>query len=174
MKVFRILCFSLFFASCGPVIYYDFESSTDFSNYQTYNYFDDMKTGLSEFDTKRIIRAIDSHLKAKGYERVTNADFYIDIQSQKLVSRTSSNVGVAIGGTGGNVGGGMSVGVPVNTNQFTREIVIEFVDIANDIMFWQAIAESSYRPDATPEKREIYFMDLVERIFSEYPPKSQN
>ncbi|OZV66886.1 DUF4136 domain-containing protein [Winogradskyella aurantia] len=174
MKAFKSLFILFLLSSCGAVINYDYEKSTDFSQYKTYNYFDDMQTGLSELDTKRLIRAIDAKLQSMGFERTNNADFYIDIQSQDIMNRTNSNVGVGVGGTGSNVGGGVSVGIPLGTNQNTRELVIEFVDDSKLGMFWQAIAESSYRPDATPEKRELDFKNLVERIFSAYPPKTQN
>jgi hypothetical protein len=161
----------LILTSCGAVINYDYESSTDFDNYKTYGYYDDIKTGLSELDTKRLIRAIDAKLQALGFQRVDVADFYIDIQSQEIINRTNSNVGVGVGGTGGNVGGGVSVGIPLGGSQYTREIVIEFVDDSKNGTFWQATAETSFNPNAKPEKREAQFMALAEKILSKYPPQ---
>lgn len=172
MKVFKYILLLLLITSCGPIIYYDFEKSTDFNQYKSYNYFDDMETGLSELDTKRIIRVIDAKLVTLGLVRSDNPDFYIDIQSQDVQNRTNSNVGVGVGGTGRNIGGGISVGLPIGSSQNTREIVIEFVDISNEEkLFWQAISESSYRANASPERREEAFKILIEKIFEGYPPK---
>ncbi len=130
-----------------------------------------MKTGLSELDTKRLIRAIDAKLETMGLTRSDNPDFYIDIQSQDIQNRNNNNVGVGVGGGGGNVGGGISVGLPLGSNQNTREVVIEFVDDTKSGMFWQAVSESSYQSNAKPEKREAKFITLVEKIFVGYPPK---
>jgi len=171
LKAFKHILVLLVLTSCGTIVSYDYEKSTDFTEYKSYNYFDDMKTGLSELDNKRLIRAIDTKLETKGLTRSDNADFYIDIQSQDIQNRNNSNVGVGVGGTGGNVGGGISVGFPLNQNQNTRELLIEFVDDTKGGMFWQAISESAYKPDASPEKREEKFKALVEKIFIKYPPK---
>ena len=145
MKPFRFILILLFITSCGTIVNYDYEKSTDFTAYKSYNYFDDMKTGLSELDTKRLIRAIDAKLETMGLTRSDNPDFYIDIQSQDIQNRNNNNVGVGVGGGGGNVGGGISVGLPLGSNQNTREVVIEFVDDTKSGMFWQAVSESSYQ-----------------------------
>ena len=172
MKVFQYVLVVFLLTSCGAVVNYDYEKSTDFNQYKTYNYFDDMETGLSQLDTKRIIRAIDAKLSSMGLTRSDNPDFFIDIQSQDIQNRSNTNIGVGAGGTGGNVGGGIAVGIPLNSNQNTRELIIDFVDKKqNERLFWQAVSESTYRPNASPERREEAFVKLVEKIFSGYPPK---
>ncbi len=171
MKIFKYLCVALLIYSCGTTVNYDYEKTTDFSKYKTYNYFDDMKTGLSQLDNKRLLKAMDVKLKTMGLTRSDNPDFYVDLQSQEIQSQNNSNVGVGVGGTGGNVGGGVSVGIPLGQNQNTRELLIEFVDDTKGGTFWQAISESSYTPNASPEKREEKFKALVDKIFTQYPPK---
>ncbi len=171
-NILGVLIVLFVFTSCGTVVNYDYEKSTDFTQYKTYNYFDDMKPGLSQLDTKRLIKAIDAKLKTIGLTRTDNADFYIDIQSQNIQNQNNSNVGVGVGGGSGGGFGGVSVGVPIGGSQNTREIVIDFVDKANgEKLFWQAVSESSYQPNATPEKREANFVALAEKIFAGYPPK---
>lgn len=172
MKALNFLIIAFVFTSCGTIVNYDYEKSTDFTQYKSYNYFDDMETGLSELDTKRFVRAIDKKLKTMGLSRSENPDFYIDIQSREIQNRNNSNVGVGVGGTGGNVGGGISVGIPLGGNENTRKVVVEFVDDSKGGMFWQAVSESSYKSNASPEKREAKFVALVEKIFPSYPPKT--
>jgi hypothetical protein len=173
MKAFKFILVALLVTSCGTVVNYDYEKSTDFTRYKTYNYFDDMTIGLSQLDTRRFIKAIDAKLSTMGLIRSDNADFYIDIQSQDIQNRNNPNVGVGVGGGGGGGGfGGVSVGVPLGGSQNTREIVIDFVDkTKGEKLFWQAVSESSYQPNAKPEKREANFVALVEKIFAGYPPK---
>lgn len=169
----NLIFFSLLLVltSCGSVVNYDYEKSTDFNNYKTYSYYDDMETGLSQLDTKRLMRAIDSKLKTIGLTRSDNPDFFIDIQSQQVASRNNSAVGVGVGGGGGLGFGGVSVGIPIGQNQQTREIIIDFVDETKTGLFWQAVSESNYNANASPEKREAVFAKLVEKVFAEYPPK---
>lgn len=172
MKTFKFILLALLFVSCGTIVNYDYEKSTDFTQYKTYDYFSDMKTGLSELDNKRLIRAIDAKLETMGLTRSENPDFLIDIQSQDVMNRNNSTVGVGAGGGGRGGFGGVSVGIPLGGNQNTREIIIDFVDKSqNEKLFWQAVSESSYKQNASPEKREATFAKLVEKIFEGYPPK---
>ncbi|MCA0133601.1 DUF4136 domain-containing protein [Winogradskyella alexanderae] len=172
MKALKYILLFAFMSSCGPLIYYDYEETTDFTQYKSYSYFDDMETGLSVLDQKRIMRAIDAELQKVGIERKTNADFYIDISSRDIQPTTNSSFGIGMGGTGGNVGGAISVGVPVGGNLLSREITIDFVDLSEgEKLVWQAVCESLYKPNDTPEKRDEHFNKLIGRIFSKYPPK---
>ncbi|MCC1484731.1 DUF4136 domain-containing protein [Winogradskyella immobilis] len=175
MKKNKFLKFSiilLLFSSCGVIVNYDYDKDTNFSEYTTYNYFSDIKSGLSEFDTRRLYRALDAKLESIGITKSDNPTFYIDIQSKVIESRSNSNVGIGLGGTGRNVGGGVSIGIPVGGNAHNREIVIEFVDDNNnEKVIWQAVSADTYGADSTPEKREAKFIALVEKIFKKYPPK---
>ena len=173
MKILKFLLIAVLFTSCGTTyVNYDYETSTDFTQYKTYNYFDDMVTGLSKFDSIRIISTIDSKLSTMGLNRSDTPDFYIDIQSKELMNRNSPNIGVGVGGGGGRGFGGVSVGVPLNSNRYAREITIDFVDkIQNEKLFWQAVSESTYKGNASVEKREATLAKLVDKIFSGYPPK---
>ncbi len=172
-NIFKYILVVLVFSSCGTLVNYDYEKTTDFKQYKSYNYFDDMKTGLSELDIKRLTKAIDAELKTMGLIRSKNPDFYIDIFSQDIQNTNNSNVGVGVGGTGSNVGGGISVGIPIGGHKNMRELIIEFVDDSKGGMFWQAVSESSYSPNASPEKREAKLAALVVKIFEGYPPKTK-
>lgn len=171
MKNLKFLFVLFLFTSCGSAVYYDYESATNFNDYKSYNYFDGMKTGLSELDSKRLMKAMDDKLSTMGLTKSENPDFYIDIISRDIQSRTNSNVGVGVGG--GRGFGGVSVGIPVGQNKLTREIIIEFVDETKTGMFWQAVSENKYSANATPEKREEQFVTIVEKVFSAYPPEKQ-
>jgi hypothetical protein len=118
------------------------------------------------------MRAIDAKLQTMGLTRSDTPDFFIDIQSEDVMNRNNSTVGVGAGGGGRGGFGGVSVGIPLGGNQNSRQIVIEFVDKSqNEKLFWQAVSESTYKQNASPEKREETFAKLVEKIFDGYPPK---
>ena len=170
MKSLKSLFILLLLTSCGATVDYDYDSKTDFSKYKTYNYFSDIKTGLSELDAKRLYYALDVAMAAKGLQKSDTPDFYIDIKSKEFQENNRSTVGVGLGGSGRNVGGGISIGIPVGRSKVNRRIVVDFVDDTNTGMFWQAVTESSYNPNAKPEQREAHFTDLATKILSKYPP----
>ena len=170
-KFFFPLVLVLFF-SCNTVrVTYDYEKTADFSKYKTYNYYSNIQTGMSELDNKRLFNILDEALKAKGLSLAQAPDFFIDIQTSQYQSANQSSVGLGMGGGGGNVGGGVSVGIPVGQAAMNRQIVFDFVDEYGIGLFWQAISDSSYNSEASPEEREAQFKTIVEKVLEGFPPK---
>ncbi|MDO5978042.1 DUF4136 domain-containing protein [Flavivirga spongiicola] len=172
MKSFKIILLALLITGCVSVrVNYDYDKTTQFDNYKTYNYYSDMNTGLSELDTKRLLNAIDIKMTAKGFSLSDTPDFFIDIKSSEYREAQRSSVGVGLGGGGRNVGGGISIGIPVGQSNVNRQIIIDFVDENKKQLFWQAVSESNYNPNAIPGEREERLNAIVEKVFLEYPPK---
>ncbi|MEW4925106.1 DUF4136 domain-containing protein [Algibacter sp. 2305UL17-15] len=171
----RLLCIALllFIVSCASIhVNYDYDKTVDFSNYKTYQYFGDLETGLSQLDTKRLLDAIDAKMKSNGFTVSENPDFLIDIKSAEFQGAQRQTVGVGVGGGGRNVGGGVTIGLPIGQAEINRQIIIDFVDENGKGLFWQAVSESSFNPNSTPEKREKRLTAIVEKIFKKYPPQS--
>jgi len=129
-----------------------------------------LETGLSELDTKRLFNILDKRLSVKGMTLSDTPDFYINIQSSEYQENQQSTVGVGVGGTRRNVGGGISIGIPVGQANVNRQIIIDFVDESKNGLFWQAITESSFNPNAAPEKREERLTAIVDKVLEGYPP----
>nr|WP_321237437.1 DUF4136 domain-containing protein [uncultured Psychroserpens sp.] len=160
--------------SCAPIrVDYDYEKTTDFTSYKTYNYYADIKSGMSELDTKRLFKALNTALQSRGYTLSDTPDFFIDIKSAEFQQQRQNNVGVGVGGSGRNVGGGISIGLPIGQSQLGREIVFEFVDENGIGLIWQAVSESNYKPNATPEKREAQFVAIVNKVLEGFPPEKK-
>jgi len=172
MRNWTLILFFLCCACTSLKVDYDYDSATDFSNYQTYNYYTDMQTGLSELDTRRLLAALDSVLLSKGFQSSEEPDFLINIESREFRAPQNSTVGVGLGGGGRNVGGGVSVGLPLGQSNREREILFDFIDSQRDVLFWQAISTSSFRENATPEEREQLFRKIVVRVMMKYPPQN--
>jgi len=171
-KVLITMCLSIFIFSCASMrVNYDYEKTTDFNTYKSYNYYDDMDMGMSELDAKRLLNALEAELQAKGLSLSETPDFLINIKSSQFQEAQRNNVGVGVGGGGGNVGGGISVGIPVGHAKMNREIIFEFVDKKSSQLYWQAISESAYNPNAKPEVRENQFKAIVAKVLSGYPPE---
>ena len=107
----------------------------------------------------------------KGFSLSDKPDFYLDIKSSEFQAEQRNTVGVGVGGGGRNVGGGIAIGLPIGQAKVNRQIIFEFVDEEGIGLFWQAISESSFNPNATPEKREARFTAIVDKILVKYPPK---
>ena len=172
MKSIKYIILLFLVASCAPIyVNYDYERSTDFSKYKTYNYYSNMETGLSELDTKRLLDALDVKLTAKGLSLSDTPDFFIDIKTIEYQGSQRQTVGVGVGGGGRNVGGGVSIGLPIGQNNVNRQITFDFVDENKKQLFWQAVSESSFNPNATPEKREERLNAIAEKVLQKFPPK---
>ncbi len=157
--------------SCNAVrVNYDYDKVTDFSNYTTYNYFQDMESGLSQLDEKRLLNVLDSTLQVKGYLLSEEPEFLINIKSAVYQSNSGNSVGVGVGGGGRNVGGGLSIGIPVGNSGMKRQLLFDFVDASKNALFWQADTESGFRDNAAPIDREEQLKRVVIKTFSKYPP----
>ncbi len=132
-----------------------------------------METGLSDLDNKRLFNVLDIALQSRGLVFSEEPDFYINVESKAYQSAQNNNVGIGVGGGGGNIGGGVSVGIPIGQPSLQRHIQFDFVDARKDVLFWQAVSESSYKENAPPEAREEKLRILVEKVLSKYPPKSK-
>jgi hypothetical protein len=172
MKRLKVFLLALFLTGCAPIyVNYDYEKGTDFNMYKTYNYYSDMQTGLSELDTKRFLDALDAKMIAAGITLSDTPDFFVDIRSSEYQENQRNTVGVGLGGSGRNVGGGISIGLPIGQANVNRQITIDFVNHSKKQVFWQAVSEYSFNPNAKPEQREERFKAIVEKVLAQYPPK---
>ena len=174
MKFLRFFVLALLVTSCASInVNYDYDKSIDFTKYKTYHYYRDLDTGLSALDAKRLLSALDMAMQAKGFTLSETPDIFINITSEEFENLNRNNVGIGVGGTGRNVGGGVSIGLPVGQSRFSRQIVFEFVDENGVGLIWEAISESRYNPNATPERREADLRAIVTKVIDGFPPKGK-
>lgn len=172
MKYVGLSMLLVLLTSCNAIkVQYDYDKETDFSGYTTYNYYEDMDTGLSELDTKRLIRAIDSVMRTKAILLSEEPDFLIGIKGSTFEGGPNNTVGLGLGGGGRSVGGGVSVGIPVGRPKLERQIIFDLVDSQKDALFWQAVSKSPFKEGQSPEAREQKLQELVTKVFSKYPVK---
>lgn len=174
MKILRFLIICVFVVSCAPIyVAYDYEKQTNFAAYKTYNYYADIDTGLNELDANRLLDILDEQLKLKGLSLSSTPDFFIDITSAEIENNQQSTVGVGVGGGGRNVGGGISIGLPVGQTKINRQIIFEFRDENGIGLFWQAVSESTYNPNSSPEKKEARLKAIVDKVLKGFPPQNK-
>ncbi|MEN1784883.1 MAG: DUF4136 domain-containing protein [Bacteroidota bacterium] len=172
MKTWFLLTSVLVLASCASIrVEYDYDKEADFKAYKTYGYYAELNSGLSQLDERRLIRVLDAALVAKGFQYSDTPDFLINVTSETYRNTPQNNVGVGLGGTNNNMGGGISIGLPLGGGAIKRRIQFDFVDAKGDFLFWQATSDSGLRDNAAPDVRESQLQQLVQKVFSKFPPQ---
>ena len=84
MKTFKLVpvFLLLILASCSTVsVYSDYDKNANFASYKTYAFFKPGidKVEISDLDKRRILRAIDDQMQAKGFTKSENPDLLVNI-----------------------------------------------------------------------------------------------
>ncbi|MGJ8659535.1 DUF4136 domain-containing protein [Cellulophaga fucicola] len=174
MKSYVSILVILFLVSCNTVrVNYDYDKELDFTAYTTYGFYTELETGLNDLDTKRLLNAIESVMRNKGFKMAEEPEIYINITTQVYKGAPGNSVGVGLGGGGNNIGGGLSVGLPIGGANLEREITFDFIDVQRDALVWQAVSVSAYKENQTPDAKELKLQQIVEKALSKYPPKTK-
>lgn len=170
MKPFSLLLLSVLMISCGATVAVDYDPQVDFSKYGSYNYFPTIASGLNELDNNRIMQITDSLLRQRGFVKSETPQLYINFYASESISRSRNTIGIGIGGGGGNVGVGVSGGIPIGGNVINQQLTMDFIDVEKDDLVWQAIADGEMKERATPQQKEAYYLEVIQKILAKYPP----
>ena len=91
-KIILLFVFALLVVSCSAVrVMTDYDSDTNFFEYKTFAFYKKGidKAKISDLDKRRILKAIESELTAKGFVKSSNPDFLVSIYAK---SRKKVNV----------------------------------------------------------------------------------
>ncbi|MDY0780108.1 DUF4136 domain-containing protein [Tenacibaculum sp. IB213877] len=171
MKRGKFLVLFLLMACSSPKIVYDYDVKTNFSQYKTFDFFEDVGEGLNELDVKRIVFEVEKNLNEQGFKKSDNPDFYINVISKFSEVTSRNSLGIGIGSGGRNVGWGVSGGIPINQAKLRQQLTIDFVESESNDLFWQGISESTINEQTTPQERDVYYQNLIQKIIKGYPPK---
>ena len=173
MKFIKLLLVCAVLSSCNaPKAVYDYDDTVSFNNYETYQLFPDFQSGLSQLDETRLIASLENGMEQQGFSNSEEPGLYVNVYSREFMDQNRSNVGIGIGGGGGNMGVGVSGGIPIENNSIILEVTIDFIDVADDSLVWQAIVETKFNPNASPEERRAMFDKIVKKALEGYPPKN--
>ena len=159
----------LFFTSCNSIrVASDYDTKANFNNYKTFAYF---KTGIdkakiNDIDKRRILRAIESEMLAKGFTKSENPDLLISIFTK---SRENVNINRNNWGWGFGYGFyGASFGTSVSTST-EGTLYIDLIDANTKELIWQGQG-SGYLTQNVRKKQER-INEFVEEILEAYPPE---
>ena len=172
MKKSILLLLSVFLlSSCSSIkVMADFDDQVDFKKYKTYGFYKPLidKAKISDLDKKRILKAIDLELSAKGFVKSKNPDMLVCIftKSREKVTVSRGNMEYA---WGWNPYWGINSN-SINVKQFTEgSLFIDFIDKEKKKLVWQGIGTGALRDDSKL-KREARIKEFVKEIISRFPP----
>lgn len=165
-------------SSCSSVrVAADYDKKAPFNNYKTFAFF---KTGIdkaeiSDLDKRRILRAIEAELLAKGYTKSDNPDLLVSLftKSQQRVDVYNNTWGYGAWGWGGwgpgwGPGWGWGWNQPTVSTSTQGTLYIDLIDAAKKELVWQGMGTGYLSRNM--EKKEERIKEFVSKIMEKYPP----
>ncbi|TBN14309.1 DUF4136 domain-containing protein [Hyunsoonleella pacifica] len=182
-KTLPLIALLIVATSCSSVrVSTDYDRKTDFNQFKTFAFF---KTGIdkaeiNDIDKRRILRAIEAELLAKGFTKSEDPDVLISIftKSNQRVDVYNNAWGMGAWGWGGwGPWGGFGPGWGWGWNQpavSTRTEGVLFVDLINakkKELVWQGMGTGFLTRKS--EKKEERIKEFVSKIMEQYPPEAE-
>ena len=165
-----ILLLLIAFTSCSSIkVAADYDKDANFNDYKTFAFF---KTGIdkaeiSDLDKRRILRAIESELLAKGYTKSENPDILVSLftKSQQRVDVYNNTWGW------GAPGWGWGWNMQPNVSTRTQGVLfVDLIDAKKKELVWQG--QGTGYLSSNMEKKEQRIKEFVAKIMEKYPPGS--
>lgn len=180
MKNFFLFLFSVvLLSSCNSVkVVADYDSNADFNSYKTFAFYKPGidKAAISDLDKKRVLRAIESELLAKGFIKSENPDMLVSFftKSRERVNVNQNNNTGFGWGLGWNPWMMNGMNNNINVSQFTEgTLLVDFIDAKKKELVWQGIGTGALKID-NREKKEARINEFVKEIISKFPPEKTN
>jgi len=175
MKTIKLLPLVLLFlvASCSSVrVSTDYDTTVDFSTYKTFAFYKKGidKVDISDLDKRRILKAVESELFAKGFTKSENPDILVNIftKSRQKVDIYDNNMyyGWHPWYYGPNFG--------THISQYTEgTLFIDLIDANKKELAWQGIGSGALNTTGNISKKEERIKAFVAEIMAKYPPGIQ-
>lgn len=173
IKLLPIALIAIVLTSCSSVkVAADYDKAVDFNNYKTFAFFKSGidKAEISDLDKRRILRAIEAELLAKGYTKSENPDLLVSIftKSNQRVDIYNNSWGAGAWGWGGpRWGWGWNSGSNVTTT--TQGLLfVDLIDANKKELVWQG--QGSGYLSKNMDKKEERIKEFVAKIMEKYPP----
>lgn len=176
MKFFKItavlLLLTVGFTSCNTVkVASDYDQKVDFNQYKSFAFFKPGidKADISDLDKKRILRAIEAEMIAKGFTKSDDPDLLVSI-----FTKTKENINIYQDRYYGyGYGWGWYPwywGAGPNTVSTTSEgtLYIDLIDSKDKELVWQGMGTAALAKEVNKKQERIN--EIVEKILEKYPP----
>ncbi len=176
LKTLPLLALLIVVSSCSSVrVAADYDKNAKFNEYKTFAFF---KTGIdkaeiSDLDKRRILRAIEAELLAKGFTKSENPDLLISLFTK---SREKINV-YNNGYNNYGYGWGWNPWYWNNYNQSTVSrstegvLYIDLIDAKKKELIWQGMGTGYLTQNMKYKEERI--KEFVSKIMEKYPPEAK-
>ncbi len=165
---------SLLFISCSTIsVSTDYDTSIDFSNYQTYEISKDPIKG-SELENaalvkKRVLEAIKETMSSKGFlfDDSGNAHLVVYTHAGTSERMSVSDWGYSYGAWWGPYPYGRNIDVSYYTE---GSLFIDIIDNVKDELIWRGVGSAVAKNRGTHEERQKFIDNAVAKILTDFPP----
>jgi hypothetical protein len=173
LKITTVLILLAFvMTSCSTVrVASDYDQRANFTQYNTYAFFKPGidKAEISDLDKRRILRAIETEMAAKGF---TKSDSEPDLLVS-IFTKTKENINIYQNNMYGYYGWGWNPwywGMGPNTVSTTSEgtLYIDLIDATEKELVWQGMGTAALARDVNKKQERIN--EIVQKILEKYPP----
>ncbi len=176
MKFYSLLSLILIItlSSCSSVrVASDYDKQTNFTTYKSYAFYKPGidKAEISDLDKKRILRAIEADMSAKGFTKSQNPDVLVSI-----FTKTKENINVYQNNFGFGYGWGWNPwfwGAGQNTVSRTTEgtLYIDLIDASKKELIWQGMGTAALTKKV--DRKQEKMNQIVTAIMEKYPPETK-
>ncbi len=153
-------------AGCSGIsVSTDYDTSVDFSEYNTFSWMEPPKSGGYDLDalmSARIKDAVDNQLVEKGLKKASSdPDLLVVYHTGKQSQIQIDSWGYGYWGRGGGV------------DAYSYEegtLVVDLVNAATRMLVWRGTAESALLESPSAQERTENINKAVVKIFASYPP----
>ena len=175
LKFLPVLLLTFIVTSCTTVrVATDYDRKANFGAYQSFAFYKPGidKAKISDLDKKRILRAIDAELTAKGMVKSENPDLLVSIftKERERVDVYNNNFGWGWGWNPWWYGGGAWGSTVSRTQEGT--LYIDLIDAKSNELVWQGIGSARLITTSDIEKKEARIREIVSEILMKYPPET--
>ena len=177
LKFIPILVFALVLTSCSSVrVATDYDREANFDQYKTFAFFKPGidKAEISDLDKRRILRAIETELLAKGYIKSEDPDMLVSMFTKSTQRVDVYNNAWGWGGWGWGGYGGWGWGPSWGGNQVSTStegmLYIDIIDNAKKELIWQG-SGTGYLVTKNVEKKEARIEEFVQKTLMQFPPE---
>lgn len=191
IKFLPVLLLAFIISSCSSVrVASDYDKETEFNDYKTFAFFKPGidKAEISDLDKRRILKAVEAELMAKGMTKSNNPDMLVSIftKSNQRVDVYNNAWGIGAWGWGGfgRFGGfgpgfgafGPGFGPGFGGNQVSTRtegiLFVDFIDANKKQLIWQG-SGTGYLVTKNVEKKEARINEFVSEMMTAYPPAEE-
>lgn len=168
---FLPLLLLLVVTSCSTVrVAMDFDKEANFNNYRSFAFYRPGidKAEISDLDKKRILRAIEAELTAKGMVKSEQPDLLVSIftKERERVDVYNNNFGYGWYWNPWWYGGYYGSTVSRSTE---GTLYIDLIDAKTNNLIWQGMGSADLITNDM-EKKEARIQEIVREILAQYPP----